>query len=327
MIPKNNAIAGAWNERQTPSFPLQRKIWYGFGASPTCARDLADWERHNRMGGPIAITIGHTWHGLDPKRDFEKHYLPFCRRMEFDNQLGRFLFKIAGVMRKTRFARRAILRMVSEEQRGEATDEGGMSAVIWDMLTGGAPFAEVLKGASRPAFLLRLLWHMLVSLIFAEGRKESTNEQGASLPQAVSDPQVNEVNTMSAGSLGRMYRDGEIIVRQGELGDCMYVVQDGAVEVFIESEDQQIQLNILGKDEFFGEMAIFDHEFRSATVRALGPARILTIDHRNFLQRIHEDPSLAYRLMQVMSERVRRLSGEVAQLRQSPVPTHGQSED
>jgi hypothetical protein len=73
VIPKNNTIAGAWNERQTPRFALQRKIWYGFGASPTCARDLADWERHNRMGGPIAITIGHTWHGLDPQRDFEKH--------------------------------------------------------------------------------------------------------------------------------------------------------------------------------------------------------------------------------------------------------------
>jgi flavin-dependent dehydrogenase len=277
-----------------------------------------------RASKVAAATV--VFHGIS-KRDFERHYLPFCRRMEFDNQLGRFLFKIAGAMRKTRFARRAILRMVSEEQRGEATDERGMSAVIWDMLTGGAPFAEVLKGASRPGFLLRLLRHMLASLLSAGGSQESTNEHRASMPQVVSEPQVNEVNTMSAGSLGRMYRDGEIIVRQGELGDCMYVVQDGTVEVLIESADQQIQLNVLGKDDFFGEMAIFDHEIRSATIRALGPARILTIDHRNFLQRIHEDPSLAYRLMQVMSERVRRLSGEVAQLRQTPVPTHGRSED
>jgi hypothetical protein len=73
VIPRQKTIAGQWNERQTPSFALQRKIWYGFGASPECARDLTDWERHNRMGGAIEITIGHTWHGLDPKADFEEH--------------------------------------------------------------------------------------------------------------------------------------------------------------------------------------------------------------------------------------------------------------
>ena len=123
---------------------------------------------------------------------------------------------------------------------------------------------------------------------------------------------------MSLGSLGKNYQDGEIIVRQGELDDCMYVVLDGHVEVFIESENHQVQLNILGKDEFFGEMAIFDHEIRSATVRALGPARILTADHKNLLRRIYEDSSLAYRLLQVMSNRIRRLSGEVAELKHHP---------
>jgi CRP-like cAMP-binding protein len=76
--------------------------------------------------------------------------------------------------------------------------------------------------------------------------------------------------------------------------DCMYVVQDGHVEVVIESKNQQVQLNILGKNEFFGEMAIFEHEIRSATVRALGPARILTVDHKNLLRRVHEDPSLLH---------------------------------
>jgi CRP-like cAMP-binding protein len=78
------------------------------------------------------------------------------------------------------------------------------------------------------------------------------------------------------------------------------------VEIVLESGNQQVQLNILGKNEFFGEMAIFEHEIRTATVRALGPVRILTVDHKNFLQRIHEDPSLAYRLMEVMSNRINR---------------------
>ena len=37
---------------------------------------------------------------------------------------------------------------------------------------------------------------------------------------------------MSAGDLGKIYSDGELIIRQGEVGDCMYVVQSGKVEVF-----------------------------------------------------------------------------------------------
>ena len=62
-------------------------------------------------------------------------------------------------------------------------------------------------------------------------------------------------------------------------------------------------------------MAIFEREARMATVRALGPARILSVDKKNFLRRVHEDPSLAYRIVQTMSRRIRELSGEVARLK------------
>jgi CRP-like cAMP-binding protein len=50
-----------------------------------------------------------------------------------------------------------------------------------------------------------------------------------------------------------------------------------------------------------------------ATVRVLSEARILTIDKKTFLRRVHEDPSLAYRIMQKMSSRIRDLSTELAQ--------------
>lgn len=117
------------------------------------------------------------------------------------------------------------------------------------------------------------------------------------------------------GALGKVYQDGEIIVRQGEVGDCMYVIQEGQVEVVVEKDGEEVRLAVRGETEFFGEMAIFEREVRMATVRALGQARVLTIDKKNFLRRIHEDPSLAYRIVQTMSRRIRELSAEVAQLR------------
>jgi len=113
-------------------------------------------------------------------------------------------------------------------------------------------------------------------------------------------------------NLGKEYTEGDLIVRQGEIGDCMYEILDGRVEVIHETEGKEVRLAELGRGDFFGEMAIFDHEVRSATVRALGPVRALTIDKRTLLRRITEDPSLAFRILEKMSHRIRELNKKMA---------------
>jgi len=249
---------------------------------------------------------------------FKKYYLPFCRKMEMDNQIGKLLFKVAGLIQKMEVGQQAVLNMISNEQQGKANAERGISTLMWDMLTGGAPYKEVLTCALHPAFWTRFLWNAAVFLIPAKRTKLGADTTVVSQSQNAPISQLVEVNTMNLGALGQVYQNGETIVRQGEIGDCMYVVQEGYVEVVANNGTREVQLAILGKNEFFGEMAIFERETRSATVRTLGPARILTVDSKNFLRRIHEDPSLAYRLMEVMSNRVRRLSGEVTQLKYIP---------
>lgn len=122
---------------------------------------------------------------------------------------------------------------------------------------------------------------------------------------------------MDSGALGREYSDGEVIIRQGEIGECMYVIQEGEAEVILEKDGREVRLAVRREGEFFGEMAIFEREVRMATVRALGAGRIrvLTVDKNNFLRRIHEDPSLAFRIVETMSRRIRELSEEVARLK------------
>ena len=122
---------------------------------------------------------------------------------------------------------------------------------------------------------------------------------------------------MSTGTLGRVYEDGEILVKQGDVGDAMFVIQEGEVEVVLERNGRETVLHTAGAGEMLGEMAIFLHEARSATVRAKGRARALTVDKKNFLRRINEDPSIAFRLVESMSRRVRELSRELAELRQA----------
>ncbi len=117
---------------------------------------------------------------------------------------------------------------------------------------------------------------------------------------------------MREGAVGSSFKDGDTIVRQGEIGNCMYVIQRGRVEVVREMTNGPVRLAVLETGDFFGEMAIFDHESRSATVRSLGESRVLTVDRRTFFRRIQDDPSLAFRIVRGMSRRIRDLDERLA---------------
>lgn len=119
---------------------------------------------------------------------------------------------------------------------------------------------------------------------------------------------------MDDGVLGKEYCDGDVICRQGEPGDCLYVVQAGRAVVVREATEGQVVLRELAAGEIFGEMALFERQPRSATVRALGSVRVLTLDKRAFMRGVHNDPSLAYRILQTMCGRIRHLTEELARL-------------
>jgi len=117
---------------------------------------------------------------------------------------------------------------------------------------------------------------------------------------------------MGKGALGKLYADGEDIVRQGDVGDCMFVVQSGRVEVLQATDAGEQHLAFLETGDFFGEMAVFEKEKRSATVRAKMEARVLKVDKKTLLRRIKEDPLLAVNLLQTMSHRIRDLNAGLA---------------
>jgi CRP-like cAMP-binding protein len=116
---------------------------------------------------------------------------------------------------------------------------------------------------------------------------------------------------MKNKKLGKLYKDGETIIKQGTMGNCLYVVQEGMVDVIHETPEGEVQVAQLGKTEFFGEMGLFEEDVRSCTVRAAGDAIILTIDKRNFYKSIRRDSSLAYRLLEKMSNRLREATNMI----------------
>jgi CRP/FNR family transcriptional regulator len=87
----------------------------------------------------------------------------------------------------------------------------------------------------------------------------------------------------------------------------MYVILDGQVEVLRRKGDKEYCLAVLDSGDFFGEMALFEEQLRSTTVRAVGEVSVYTLERVSLLRRIHEDPSLAFRIIEKMSHRIREL--------------------
>jgi len=117
-----------------------------------------------------------------------------------------------------------------------------------------------------------------------------------------------------SNKLGKIYQDGEEVIRQGDTGNTMYVILSGKVEVVRVDGDKQVKISELEKGEIFGEMALFENMPRSATIRSVGESRIITVDKRTFFSRVHEDPSLAFNMMKEMSQRINRLNKRVVEL-------------
>jgi len=105
---------------------------------------------------------------------------------------------------------------------------------------------------------------------------------------------------------GQRYGDRQVIVAEGSEGDSMYVVQSGKVEIVKTDKDgTETHLGTLKPGEYFGEMAIFEDEVRSATVRAVGAASVVEVDKKTVKKRIQEDPGLAVNMLRTMSSRLR----------------------
>ena len=112
----------------------------------------------------------------------------------------------------------------------------------------------------------------------------------------------------------RTYEDGDLIVSEGEAGTEMFIIQSGRVAVTKKTADGDVHLAILERGDFFGEMSLLESLPRSATVRAVGPTKLLAIRSGELLMKIRRDPTFAFELLQRMSGRIRVLDEEIARL-------------
>jgi serine/threonine protein phosphatase PrpC len=109
----------------------------------------------------------------------------------------------------------------------------------------------------------------------------------------------------------REYNDGEIVIREGDKGDELFIVLEGKVRVFRGEET----LTHLGPGEHLGEMALIRSVPRSASVSAVGHAELIAIRRQDFFEILRKEHEVAVKMLWqflgVLADRLDRTSSEL----------------
>ena len=106
------------------------------------------------------------------------------------------------------------------------------------------------------------------------------------------------------------FEEGNVIIKQGEIGDCLYLVIEGNVRVV--TGDQE--LVHLGKGECFGEMSLLDSEPRSASIQAVTDVILLRITQDDFFSMMSERPKITNEILTVLTRRLRDANKTINEL-------------
>jgi len=110
---------------------------------------------------------------------------------------------------------------------------------------------------------------------------------------------------------GREFRVGEVLFHEGELGEEMYVIQSGAVEITKAMGGVERPIATLGRGEFLGEMAILNGKPRTATARVVEDVKCLVLDKRTLEVMIQKNSEIALRLIKKLAARLDAADGLV----------------
>jgi CRP-like cAMP-binding protein len=110
------------------------------------------------------------------------------------------------------------------------------------------------------------------------------------------------------------FRDGELIVEEGDHSRDMFVIQSGSVRITKHAGDQRVELARLERGDFFGEMSLLESLPRDASAHAVGETRLLVIGASALLVRVRRDPTFAFEMLRRLSGRVRQLNARWIQV-------------
>ena len=100
------------------------------------------------------------------------------------------------------------------------------------------------------------------------------------------------------------YEQGTVIFKEGETGDCMYIIQQGNIKI----HKGNTTLAILKEKEVFGELSLLDADTRSASATADTDCILYKIDQEPFYELMDERPEVAKGFIKILCQRLRTMN-------------------
>jgi CRP-like cAMP-binding protein len=109
------------------------------------------------------------------------------------------------------------------------------------------------------------------------------------------------------GKIEKEFQKGEILIREGDLSDCAYILESGRAEVLKSLPGGESQVvGTLEQNDIFGELGLIDGFPRSATVKALAPCRVSILTQQAFNSLARNNPQALMPILKILANRLRQ---------------------
>jgi hypothetical protein len=133
---------------------------------------------------------------------------------------------------------------------------------------------------------------------------------------------VGELAAVASVTEDISYDSNEIVIKEGDPGDTLYLILEGKVAVIkTETDGLEVTLDHISAGDHFGEMALFEEIPRTATIRTTEPCRMLFLHKQEFDEMVREYPQIALKICKVFSGRIRKLHQRFAHRQRSSKTT------
>lgn len=119
-----------------------------------------------------------------------------------------------------------------------------------------------------------------------------------------------DLDQLARGMKRRLFSRGEVVVRQGEPGDSLFLIADGTIGVVLSVDGAERQVATLHQGDILGEQSLMTGEARTATCVALEDAHVHEVDHTLIRLLLEAKPALAESFSAILSDRQHALEQE-----------------
>ena len=124
----------------------------------------------------------------------------------------------------------------------------------------------------------------------------------------------SQLASVGAHMAWRVVEKGDIVVRQGEVADSLFVIASGQVKVYMTEGDREVILKTLSEGDYFGELPMLDMEPRSASVAAVERCHLQALSYKALQRAMESSPDIAKRVLETLAKRLRDADRKISTL-------------